>query len=323
MTTQGMPAVSIIIPAYNTAKYIGEALDSVFAQTFTDYEVIVVNDGSPDTPELEAALRPYGQQLQYLKKSNGGAASARNAGIRLARGEFVVMLDSDDIWLPEYLQRQMAAITASPDIAVSYTNAMLFGDSPLAGQDFMSIFPSEGEVTFKSMIEEKVHVVGTSMARRKVIIDAGYYDETLPTSEDFDLWLRIAHKGWRIVYTKDPLFRYRRRAGCLSDDQIGFWSNFERVMERVERTIDLSPDEQEVVTDRLRYIRAMLDLSHGKRAFFAGDAKTAIESLTNANAYMKSPKLSVAVGILRVAPRLALGIYEARDRFIFKKDTKV
>ncbi|MFN0085070.1 MAG: glycosyltransferase family 2 protein [Blastocatellia bacterium] len=312
----------MIVPAYNTSQYIAEALDSVLGQTYQDYEIIVINDGSPDTPQLEEALKPYGDAVRYMKKENGGAASARNAGIRLARGEFVVMLDSDDIWLPEYLARQMAAITASPEIAVSYTNAMLFGDSPLAGKDFMSIFPSDGEVTFRSMIEEKVHVVGTSMARRDAIIEAGLYDETLPTSEDFDLWLRIAHRGWRIVYTKDPLFRYRRRAGCLSDDQVGFWSSFQRAMEKIDRTMDLSPGERALVEDRLRYIRAMLNLYEGKQAFFEGKIQTAISSLSDANTYMKSSKISLALGILRVAPRLALGIYEARDRFIYKKDTK-
>ena len=322
MARQAIPAVSIIIPAYNTAKYIAETLESVFAQTYQDFEIIVVNDGSPDTAELEEVLRPYLDRIQYLKKPNGGAASARNAGVRHARTEFVVMLDSDDIWLSTYLERQMAAITAAPDIAVSYTNAMIFGDSPLAGQDFMSIFPSEGEVNFKSMIEETVHVVGTSMARRQVILDAGGYDETLPTSEDFDLWLRIAHKGWRIVYTKDPLFRYRRREGCLSDDQIGFWTHFQRVMEKIERTMNLTPDEQRIVQDRLTYIRAHRSLHEGKRAFFAGDTKTAISSLTRANNYMRSPKLSLTLGMLRVAPWLMLGLYEVRDRFIYRKDTK-
>src|ERR671939_2007579 len=98
-----MPAVSVIIPAYNAAAHIGAALDSVFAQTFTDYEVIVVNDGSPDTPELERALDAYAGRLLYVRQENRGPSGARNAGIRRARGEYVALLDSDDLWLPAYL----------------------------------------------------------------------------------------------------------------------------------------------------------------------------------------------------------------------------
>jgi glycosyltransferase involved in cell wall biosynthesis len=322
MTTNTSPRISVIIPAYNTSQYIGEALDSVFAQSFSDYEVIVINDGSPDTPELERVLEPYQQRIRYLKKENGGLASARNAGLRVSRGEIIVMLDSDDYWLPDYLEKQVASLTSAPDVAVSYTNAMLFGDSPLAGKDFMTLFPSEGDVTFASMLEEKVHVMGTCMVKREVIFDMGLYDETLRASEDFDLWLRVAHKGWKIVYLREPLFMYRRRAGCLSEDQAFFWKNVGKVFDKIERTMELTPRERGVFEERRRFMRARLALYEGKQAFFSGDTQTAISSLTEANNYIKSPKLSVAVGVLRVAPRLALGLYEARDRFIYKKDTK-
>src|SRR5947209_18801381 len=101
------PAVSVIIPAYNAAQYIGEALDSVFAQTFTDYEVIVVNDDSPDTAELERALAPYRERVVYIKQENRGPGGARNTAILKARGECVALLDSDDVWLPTFLAEQM------------------------------------------------------------------------------------------------------------------------------------------------------------------------------------------------------------------------
>ncbi len=322
MKNSGVPAVSVIIPAYNTSQYIREALDSVFAQTFKDYEIIVINDGSPDTERLEQILCDYQDRIVYLKKENGGVASARNAGIRLARGKYLAMLDSDDIWLPEYLEKQVSSFAAGSDIAASYTNAMIFGDSSLAGKDFMSIFPSEGEVTFRTMIEEKVHVVGTSMALRQVVIDAGMYDETLPTSEDFDLWLRIAHQGWRIVYNKQPLFRYRRRGGCLSDDQISFWSSFLRVMEKIERTMPLTQKEREIVEARCNYIKAMLSLYVGKQSFFAGETAKAIENLTFANEYFRTLKLSIVLWMLRLAPGLMLNLYQARDRLMFRKDTR-
>lgn len=322
MSNNDSPTISVIIPAYNTSQYIAEALDSVFAQTFSDFEVIVINDGSPDTEALERALLPFRDKIQYLWQENSGVAAARNAGIRIARGQYLAMLDSDDIWLPQYLEKQLAAITSSPDIAVSYTNARYFGDSPLSGKDFMSYFPSEGEVTFQSMIEEKVHVVGTSMALREAVVEVGLYDETLATSEDFDLWLRVAHAGWRIVYTREELFLYRRRGGCLSEDQIGFWASFLRAMEKIERSMPLTPYQREIVEDRCSFIRANLALYTGKQAFFDGDAEKAIELLASANAYFKSAKLSIALRLLRLAPKLMLGLYDARDRFLFGRNTR-
>src|SRR6201998_3148699 len=93
------PSVRVVIPAYNSARYIGETLDSVFGQTYRDFEVLVINDGSPDTEALEAGLRPYFERIVYLKQDNRGPAAARNLGIQQARGEYIAFLDSDDCWL--------------------------------------------------------------------------------------------------------------------------------------------------------------------------------------------------------------------------------
>src|ERR1700751_944670 len=107
MPTRKAPSVSVIIPSYNTAAYIAEALDSVFAQTFTDFEVIVVNDGSPDADELEAALAPFAARTQFISEGNRGASAARNAGIGVARGNYIALLDADDRWAPDFLERQV------------------------------------------------------------------------------------------------------------------------------------------------------------------------------------------------------------------------
>src|SRR4051794_10243350 len=104
------PVVSVIIPAYNSAAYIAEAVDSVLRQTFDDYEIVVVNDGSSDTDQLERVLREYDRcadRLIYLKQENRGPGGARNAGIRRARGRFVALLDSDAVWLPDFLAEQI------------------------------------------------------------------------------------------------------------------------------------------------------------------------------------------------------------------------
>jgi len=112
--TDRVPVVSVIIPAYNVAPFIGDTLRSVLAQTFSEYEVIIINDGSPDTVELESVLAPYLDRIIYLKQENQGAGAARNTGLRAARGEFVAFLDGDDQWLPAFLEKQLKLIRSGP-----------------------------------------------------------------------------------------------------------------------------------------------------------------------------------------------------------------
>ena len=103
------PKVSVIIPAYNTASFIGETLDSVFRQTYKNFEVILINDGSEDTPELQFALAPFFDKIIYAEQANSGAAKARNTAICLSRGSLLAFLDGDDIWSPDFLASQMRA----------------------------------------------------------------------------------------------------------------------------------------------------------------------------------------------------------------------
>jgi glycosyltransferase involved in cell wall biosynthesis len=110
------PKVSVIIPSYKTANLIAACLDSVFAQTYSDVEAIVVNDGSPDTAELEKVLQPYIGRIVYIKQENKRAADARNGAIRQARGEFIAFLDSDDTRYPNHLETQMQLIADDPSL---------------------------------------------------------------------------------------------------------------------------------------------------------------------------------------------------------------
>ena len=121
------PRVSVVIPYYNTAELVGETLDSVVAQTYKDFEIILVNDDSPDTARLEAVLAAYGDKVHYIRTENRGVSAARNIGIRAARGELIALIDSDDIWMPDYLEFQVAQLDADPAADVVYPNAVIFG----------------------------------------------------------------------------------------------------------------------------------------------------------------------------------------------------
>ena len=322
MEQTAKPLVSVIVPAYDVAEYIGEALDSVLAQTLTNYEIIVINDGSPDTEALEKALAPYQSRIVYLKQENRGVSAARNLGISTARGPLIAFLDGDDTWLPEYLQIQVARIQADPTIDVLYPNVMMFGDSSEAGEEFMAICPSNGEVTFERLLLQECNVSNCSIARRETIMRAGLFDESLRSVEDFDLWLRVIKQGGRIVYHRDVLARYRRRHGSLTADPVWLSEHILVVLKKVQQTMDLTPSEKATLEAQLQHFHAMLRLQEGKRAFFSGDTKGAINGLTEANQFFRNRKVSFTLMMLRVAPKLLLRAYDLRDRLYFRMITK-
>lgn len=316
------PGISIIIPAYNVTNYIAEALDSVFAQTYTDYEVIVINDGSPDTPELEQVLEPYRDRIIYAKQENRGVSGARNTGLRIARAEFIAQIDPDDVWMPNYLETQTRIIESDPTIDVLYPNALIFGNKIYAGRKWMDLFPSEGKVTFERLVSQQCNVIYSVIARREILFRSGLFDETLRASEDFDMWLRVVKKGGRIAYHHQVLFRYRSRPDSLSSNPVWMSRHILQVLAKAEQTLELTPGERRSLLESRDSFQATFRLSEGKSAFFNGDTKAAIKNLTEANTFFKSRKIALLVQLLRVAPRFLLRLYNARDRFVFKANTK-
>src|SRR5579864_775617 len=209
---QQLPVVSVIIPAFNAADYIAAALESVLAQTFPDYEVILVNDGSPDTQRLEQAIEPYASRIIYLTQENRGPSAARNLGIRHARGEWLALLDSDDAWLPHYLSEQLRFLQQDPSLDMVYCDAALEGEKYAEGKTFMQLCPSTGPVTFESLVTAQTQVITSgSVVRRLKVKAAGFFDEQMRYSEDHDLWLRIAHSGGQIAYQHQALLRRKVR----------------------------------------------------------------------------------------------------------------
>ena len=314
--TENAPAVTVVIPAYNASRYIGQALDSVKAQTFTDYEVIVVNDGSDDREELERILDSHPLSIIYLSQENGGVSAARNAAIKIGRGEFYAQLDSDDQWSNEYLEVQLGILKDNPDVALVYPNATIIADELTDEMEFMQKCPSEGEVTFETLVEQKCTVMTSVTARMKAIRDAGAFDESIRSCEDFDLWLRIVKNGGRIVYHRQRLVRYRRHEGSLSSDRVWMTRNLLAVFEKSAATFKLTPAETEVLNKQLISTRAMLRLFEGKRALTTGGASTALVHFQEANEHLRSPKLSLVIVLLRHVPRLVIWVFTGRERFL-------
>jgi hypothetical protein len=159
-------------------------------------------------------------------------------------------------------------------------------------------------------------------ARREMIVQVGMFDETLRCSEDFDLWLRIVKQGGRISYHRRVLARYRRRPDSHTSDPIWLYGNVLKVLDKAEQTMALTPAERETLERERLHQRAMLRLYEGKKAFFKGEVKAAIDGLAEANTFFRSRKTALVLWLLRFAPGLLLRVYGLRDRFILKTNTR-
>ena len=308
------PLVTVIIPVWNSAAFIEETVKSVLGQTFRAYELIIVNDGSPDTVELEAALLPYRHSLKYLRERHKGAAAARNVALHVATGTYVAFLDADDSWLPTYLDLQIAFLTAHPDVDLVYADAAITGNSPLAGRTFMETAPSRGPVTLKSLLSLRCHVLASGVVvRRSVVVEAGMFDETIPRGHDFDLWIRLARRGARLAYQRRVLLKRRIHSSNLSGDGIAECERALDALHRIERSLPLAPDEQAALTASVAWLSARRECELGKRCMRIGDFAGAIDAIYRAYRAEPSLKLgAIALG-LRLVPSLLYRIDRARQ----------
>ncbi len=317
--TQSNPApkVSVIIPSYKTADLIAACLNSVFAQTYSDFEAIVVNDGSPDTPELEEVLQPYMDRIVYIKQENKRAAGARNNAIRHARGEFVAFLDSDDTWMPDHLSSQMQLFAEDPSLDLVYSNGILVGN---AGQEceFMEKCPSTGQATFAALIMERCQVsISTVVARKRTLVDAGLFDEQLLRCDDYDMWARSAFSGARIGYSRKLGARFFvGRAGSLSQSNAKMIEGYWTILEKFKQTLPLKDADREVVEKRAAEIRARCLVEEGKRRLDERQFDKAREHFTEANRTLRAARLSLVLFGLRIAPNVTSKLSSLWNRVV-------
>jgi glycosyltransferase involved in cell wall biosynthesis len=304
------PLVSVIIPAYRAAPYIADTLDSVLTQTFSDYEIILVNDGSPDTEDLERVLEPYRDRIVYIVQENCGQAGARNTGIRAARGEFLAFLDNDDQWEPGFLGFQTGVMQADPSLDVHYCDAIIFGDTPRSGRTVMEFTPSDGDATFERLVTRECTVLNcATLSRREAVLRAGMFEESLRHGEDIDLWLRIARQDGRIGYQRKTLARCRLRGDSVSADVARMIEGYLRVLKEIRSSPDLTPAHAGILDRQLSAENARLNLLKGKEALRSGDARTAVQHLEIANSYLHQTKIGASLFCLRVAPKLFVSSY--------------
>ena len=313
-----MPKVSVIMPSYNTATLIGDALDSVFAQDYRDFEVIVVNDGSPDTPALERVLEPYREHIVYLKQENRRACGARNNGIQHARGEYLAFLDSDDSWMRRYLRAQMQHLENDPSLDMIYCDCLIDGTGPQAAKTFMQVCPSRGPVTFESLLLERCQVpISGTVVRRQTLMKAGLFDERLAMCDDYEMWLRLAYCGSRIAYYPDVLARISiGRPNSLSASNLKMLGALVTILTNVLADWKLSAEQHAMVSRKLEQTQALLALERGKELLKRGEFDEARLLLRQANGQLGRGKLKLALLGLRIAPGLTALVVRGWERLL-------
>ena len=206
---EAAPRVSVVIPAYNAMRYLPQTVASVLAQTFGDFEVLIVDDGSQDDTAGWAAAHPDAR-VRLVARPNGGAAAARNTGVQHAAGEYVAFLDADDLWQPTKLEQQVARADADPEVGlVDCWISYIDGEGEPIGKVMTQHL--EGDVWAHMVEYNLVRCGSTPLVRRRLFDEVGSFDEGFRYAEDWEMWIRITAR-YKFAVVKEPLVAYRQHA---------------------------------------------------------------------------------------------------------------
>ena len=280
------PTFSVVVPLYNTERYIAEALDSIEAQTFGNFEVIVINDASTDNgPAIVQRYIARDNRFRMITQENRGLAGARNSGIRAARGRYVALLDADDIWLPEKLQLHFDHLECNSDIGISYAPSIFIDDYSQRMRAMQS--PQLDNITPEHMFCRNPVGNGSAPILRRAMLDevcfyidapegrrSCWFDENFRQSEDIEMWTRcLATTSWKCAGVEQPLTLYRLNTNGLSanvEKQFESWLNFRN------KIAGIAP---ELVTNVGRTSEAFQLRYLARRAAISGDGSTALKLL--------------------------------------------
>ena len=311
-----MPRVSVIIPTFNGAEFLGRALRSAFAQTYTDYEVVIADDGSTDdTREL---LRPWEPKIVYAYQPHRGVSSARNLAISKATGEYLAYLDSDDMWYPDKLERNVAFLDQHPEYGLVHSDVTIVdGNGGVIFNSFNR--DTKRQVPQGSCVMdlfERCHIQVPSVLERRTCYDlTDGFDGRVSPVEDYLHWIQIALDGQAIGYIDEPLAFYRRRTGSLSANQV----NMEKALIRMFRILleetalpnDLAPASQLVLRRRLAEKERALPYlfrCQGRNDLARRQAMSLIAAFPmELNPYLELMKASIPTTLARVLSRVRAG----------------
>lgn len=306
------PAISVIVPAYGVAHFLHDALSSLQAQGFRDWEAVVIDDGAPDDVAGAVARFADDPRVRLVQTDNGGLATARNRAIAVARAPLIALLDGDDLFEPSYLAAMVSAIEADPQIGLVTCDAINFGVPEREGHLFSRHTPQVEPITLDRVLSRRFNVYIGSVLRRAAVEQVGGFDAGLRSAEDLDLWIRLLEAGWHAAYVPHPLGRYRRRPDSMSWDERSLLRWTEQVYLGAVERLRGRPEEATAAAQLAR-VRRELRWIDGETLIRNGRAREGVAILTDAGADRRSVRWRLAMPVIRLAPWLAPWLIRPRE----------
>jgi glycosyltransferase involved in cell wall biosynthesis len=257
-----MAKISVIIPTFNRAQFVKKAINSVLNQTFQDVEIVVVDDGSTDN--TKDIINSYGEQVRYIYQENKGAASSRNTGIEASKGEYIAFLDSDDYYTAENLQKKLSFLESNSKIGWVYSDWQLIDDKSNyldKGSLRFNYFNKKlsGEIFEELFYKRNFIATDTVVIRRSVLEDIGFFDPTIPSQEEYDLWLRVSAR-YPVCYINEPLVIVTIHPDSLSTDFSKWAYGNALIIDKIEK----------ILPDNFTVRKRIMDRMHADKYTFLG-----------------------------------------------------
>ena len=248
-----MPLVSVVIPVFNGEKTIRETIESVLNQTLTDFELVVINDGSQDGT-LDIVERIPDSRIKVFSYPNAGQSTSRNRGIEIAKGDYISFIDADDLWTPDKLEAQLQALQANPKAGVAYSwTDWIDESSQLLGKG--SYNTEQGAVFTKLLLNDFVANGSNVLIRRQALTEVGGFDPSVTPAEDWDLWLRLAAR-YEFVAVRSPQILYRISPNSAS---FNVWKMEASSLQVIDKAFAIAPEslqylKQQCLGNRYKYL---------------------------------------------------------------------
>jgi glycosyltransferase involved in cell wall biosynthesis len=308
-----MPTVSVIMPAYRAERYLHTAVESVLRQSFSDLELIIVDDGSPDrTAEIARGYATRDPRVRVIEQANAGPGPARNAAFRVAAGRLFAFLDSDDEWDETFLAEQVALLDARPDIDVVVGNARNRGGA----RDGQPTRPVRGEgrpIALAEILADETSLFIMAVFRREAVDAVGGFDPALLTNEEYEMWIRAALAGFTFTRHTKPLGWYACRPDSLSSNDTRMLRGILRVFAKTRPALAPGSPERSILERQVARFEMELAAAEARGSLASGDGRGAVRYLGAWQARRGGWLLGAATRALACAPLLALAAYRVRE----------
>lgn len=307
-----MPAVSVIMPAYNAERYLHVAVDSVLRQSFADLELLIVDDGSVDgTVAIAEEYAARDPRVRVLRQRNAGPGPARNTGFAAARGRLFAFLDSDDEWDETFVAEQVAVLQARPDIDVVVGNARNRGGAR-DGQPSRPLRGGGRPIPLTEILADETCLFIMSVFRREVIDAIGGFDPDIFTNEEYEMWIRAALAGFNFTRHTTPLGWYACRPGSLSSNDTRMLSGILRVLAKTRPALAPGSPERSILDRQVARFETELAAAEARGSLERGDTREAARHLAALHAHRGGWLLGAAARLVELAPALGAAMYRLR-----------